>query len=451
MPRTLPILDLSSWREGDRAALARIGAVVGAACRDVGFFYVVNHGVDRELIERAFAQSRRFFALPLAERQALAIETIGGNRGYSGMLHEALDPGRGPDMKEAFNVGLEIAPDDPDLLSKQPFRSLNAWPSLPNFRETLLAYYDACAALGARLHRAFACDLGLKPDFFDDKFDRPMATLRLLHYPAPPQGSEPRTGAGVHTDYGNLTLLATDDVGGLEVRARNGEWIEAPVIPGAFIVNIGDCLMRWTNDIYVSTPHRVVNRSARERYSIAFFYDPNPDAAVETIPSCVRQGDRVRYAPIGRRLSETASGREQAGGGDSAVMSVRVRVRARTCNRSRSGLIVRRSQARHEGRSRDDKRGRGEQNEEFNASQPHYIRGGRGHGLDAPACRGGNRADLAQDPERGLYFRRLRRERRPDLPGQAIPAVDRRHQRRRDDRRFRHGLGRHRFAFAHPG
>jgi isopenicillin N synthase-like dioxygenase len=298
MPRTLPILDLSSWREGDPASLTRIGAEAGAACRDVGFFYVVNHAVDDRLIARAFDQSRRFFALPLAERQALAIETIGGNRGYSGMLHEALDPGRGPDMKEAFNVGLEIAPDDPDLLSKQPFRSLNAWPSLPNFRETLLAYYDACATLGARLHRAFAYDLGLKPDFFDDKFDRPMATLRLLHYPAPPAGSEPRTGAGVHTDYGNLTLLATDDVGGLEVRARNGEWIEAPVVPGAFVVNIGDCLMRWTNDIYVSTPHRVVNRSARERYSIAFFYDPNPDAIVETIPSCVQQGEGVRYRPI---------------------------------------------------------------------------------------------------------------------------------------------------------
>jgi isopenicillin N synthase-like dioxygenase len=298
MPRTLPILDLSSWHEGDRASLSRIGAEVGAACRDVGFFYVVNHAVDKDLIARTFDQSRRFFALPLAERQALAIEKIGGNRGYSGMLHEALDPGRGPDMKEAFNVGLEISPDDPDLLSGQPFRSLNAWPSLSGFRATLLAYYDACSALGARVHRAFAYDLGLRPDFFDDKFDRPMATLRLLHYPAPPHGSEPRTGAGVHTDYGNLTLLATDDVGGLEVRARTGEWIDAPVVPGAFIVNIGDCLMRWTNDIYVSTPHRVVNRSARERYSIAFFYDPNPDAIVETIPSCVPRGERVRYPPI---------------------------------------------------------------------------------------------------------------------------------------------------------
>jgi isopenicillin N synthase-like dioxygenase len=213
MSDTLPIIDLGSSGEGDRASLARIAEEVGAACRDVGFFYVVNHEVDKELIAKAFAQSRKFFALPVADKRKLAIETVGGNRGYSGLLHEALDPARGPDMKEAFNVGLELAADDPELLTGKPFRSLNAWPGLPGFRETLLSYYDACAALGARLHRAFARDLGLRRDFFDDNFDRPMATLRLLHYPAPPLGSAPRTGAGAHTDYGNLTLLATDDVG----------------------------------------------------------------------------------------------------------------------------------------------------------------------------------------------------------------------------------------------
>ena len=294
----LPIIDLGSSGGADGASLARIVAEVGAACRDVGFFYVVNHGIDPRLIAKAFTQSHDFFALPVADKRKLAIETIGGNRGYSGLLHEALDPARGPDMKEAFNVGLELAADDPDLLAGKPFRSLNAWPGLPDFRETLLSYYDACAALGARLHRAFAGDLRLSRDFFDDKFDRPMATLRLLHYPAPSRGSDPQTGAGAHTDYGNLTLLATDDVGGLEVRTRAGQWIEAPVVPAAFIVNIGDCLMRWTNDVYVSTPHRVVNRSARERYSIAFFYDPNPDAMVETIPSCVGEGEVVRYPPI---------------------------------------------------------------------------------------------------------------------------------------------------------
>ncbi len=298
MQDRLPIIDLGSSLDGDGASLPRIAKEVGAACRDVGFFYVVNHGVDPELIAKAFAQSHDFFALPSADKRALAIETIGGNRGYSGLLHEALDPARGPDMKEAFNVGFELAADDPELLAGAPFRSLNAWPGLSGFRETVLSYYDACAALGVRLHRAFARDLGLSRDFFDDKFDRPMATLRLLHYPPPPRDAAAPTGAGTHTDYGNLTLLSTDYVAGLEVRTRAGQWIEAPVVPGAFIVNIGDCLMRWTNDVYVSTPHRVVNRSARERYSIAFFYDPNPDARVEAIPSCVGEGEVGRYPPI---------------------------------------------------------------------------------------------------------------------------------------------------------
>ena len=113
--------------------------------------------------------------------------------------------------------------------------------------------------------------------------------MRLLHYPAAASIGQP-SRAGAHTDYGNLTLLATDDVGGLEVRARSGDWIDAPVVEGAYVVNIGDCLMRWTNDVYVSTPHRVVNRSPRERYSIAFFYDPDPEAWVAAIPSCVRRG-----------------------------------------------------------------------------------------------------------------------------------------------------------------
>ena len=162
---TLPIIDLGSSAEGGGASLTRIVAEVGAACRDVGFFYVVNHGVDPELIAKAFAQSHDFFALPVADKRKLAIETIGGNRGYSGLLHEALDPARGPDMKEAFNVGLDLAADDPELLAGKPFRSLNAWPGVPGFRETLLSYYDACAALGARLHRAFASDLALRRRF----------------------------------------------------------------------------------------------------------------------------------------------------------------------------------------------------------------------------------------------------------------------------------------------
>ncbi len=189
MERALPIIDLGEGSE-EGAAPALLAEEIGIACRDVGFFYVVNHGVERTLMNEAFAQSHRFFALPLAEKEAIAIETVGGNRGYSGLMHEALDPTRGPDRKEAFNVGFDLAPDDPELVAGKPFRSLNAWPQLPGFRETLLAYYDACAGLGARLHRALARDLGVQPAYFTDKFDRPMATLRLLRYPA----AEPRRG-----------------------------------------------------------------------------------------------------------------------------------------------------------------------------------------------------------------------------------------------------------------
>ena len=296
MTDQLPVIDLGGLAEGDETALRRIAREIGEACRGVGFFYVVNHGIAA--IPAAFEQSARFFALPLARKRALAIETVGGNRGYSGLLREALDPAHGADMKEAFNIGFDLAPDDAELVAGAPFRSLNAWPDLPDFRTVLLGYFDDCAALGLRLHRAFARDLGLPEAFFEDKFDRPMATLRLLHYPANPAEAPDRIGAGEHTDYGNLTLLATENVGGLEVRTRSGAWIAAPATPGAFVVNIGDCLMRWTNNVYVSTPHRVVNRSGRERNSIAFFFDPNPDALVAAIPSCAPTGESPRYPPI---------------------------------------------------------------------------------------------------------------------------------------------------------
>jgi isopenicillin N synthase-like dioxygenase len=179
------------------------------------------------------------------------------------------------------------------------FRATNLWPDLPGFRDTMLAYFDACHRLGLLLHRAFAQDLGLAPDFFDDKLDRPMAVLRLLHYPPAPERAEAgQLGAGEHTDYGCVTLLATDGVGGLEVRTRGGDWVPAPHVPGTFVCNIGDCLMRWTNDIYVSTPHRVVSPAGRERFSVAFFLDPNPDAEIACLPGCAMPDRPARYSPI---------------------------------------------------------------------------------------------------------------------------------------------------------
>ena len=298
MSGNIPLIDVSALDGGSPAAVEALAAQIGRACRDIGFFYVTNHSVPAGLIDRAFEASSDFFARDEVEKMR-SVYSASGNRGYVPMKGEALDPTRPADLKEAFNIGLELPPDDPEIVEGRMFRAANRWPEMAGFRDTMLAYFDACHGLGRAIHRAFAIDIGLDEDFFEDKLDRPMAVLRLLHYPpAPERPDEGQLGAGEHTDYGCVTLLATDGVGGLEVRNRAGEWLKAPHVPGAFVCNIGDCLMRWTNDIYVSTPHRVVSPSGQERFSIAFFLDPNPDAEIACLPNCASGERPARYAPI---------------------------------------------------------------------------------------------------------------------------------------------------------
>lgn len=316
----IPLVDISSLHRApfDATTAQNCIAQLSAACRETGFFYATGHGIDSELMRAVFAQSRALFALPVEAKQRVSIKHSPHNRGYVGLRDEQLDPSRPADEKEAFNIGLDLAADHPEVAAGKPFRGANLWPmeggSLTGFRATMLAYFNACWAVGRDLHRAFAHDLGTAEDFFEDKLDAPLATLRLLHYPATQTGAQ-GLGAGEHTDYGNVTLLATDGVAGLQVRQRDGTWLDAPHIDGALICNIGDCLMRWTNDVYVSTPHRVL-RPARQRYSIAFFLDPNPDAQVQVLPSCVSAQRPARYPPttgaryIAQRLDATYQHRQ---------------------------------------------------------------------------------------------------------------------------------------------
>ena len=286
----LPIIDISPLATDDADALAVVAREIGTAAREIGFLYVVGHGLRSDLMAAAFDEAAEFFRLPMAAKTAIGIDRIGDNRGYVAFATEALDPAKAADPKEAFNIGYEPPGTTP---------SSNGWPDRPGFRAVMEGYFAAVLDIGRRLHRAMAIDLGVEPTYFDDKLASPMAVLRLLHYPPRPEADRAaQLGAGEHTDYGNLTLLATDDVGGLEVRGRDGRWHAAPVVPGAFVVNIGDCLMRWSNDVYVSTPHRVVSPAGRERYSIAFFLDPAADALVSPLPSCVPAGETAKYPPI---------------------------------------------------------------------------------------------------------------------------------------------------------
>lgn len=294
----LPVIDLTRLVAGDPDGLVAVAREIGHACRTIGFFYIAGHGIAEALLADVFALSRTFFARPAAEKEALSISHSLNNRGYVGMDSENLDPDAPSDAKEAFNVGREPLPDevtDPE----RPSQGTGLWPEIAGFRTVMTDYYQACQRLSETLHRAFAIDLGLPPDYFMPFVDRPSATLRLLHYP-PRAGSaqDTRLGAGAHSDYGNVTLLAQDEVGGLEVRTRAGEWLPAPPIPGTFVCNIGDCLMRWSNDVYVSTPHRVVSSPDRERYSVAFFFDANADATIACLPTCLGPDGEARYEPV---------------------------------------------------------------------------------------------------------------------------------------------------------
>ena len=286
----IPVLDFSRFREGDRAGFVRD---LGHACRDTGFMVIKGHGLPPGLRDAAFGAARAFFEQDAAEKERLSITLNPHNRGYSRIGEEFLDEKSGvTDSKEAFNIGLDLAPDDPRILAGEPFRGVNVWPDLPGFRDTMLEYFDAVWALGIELHRAIALDLGIDEDFFAPHLDQPLATLRLLRYP-PATGAPGEIGAGEHTDYGTITLLTTDGVPGLQVRPRGGDWIDVPQVEDAFIINIADLLMRWTNDVYVSTPHRVLP-PPKERYSLAFFLDPNPDSVISALPGT----GTPKYPPV---------------------------------------------------------------------------------------------------------------------------------------------------------
>lgn len=316
--KQLPVISVAGLGSDDISVRRRTARTLGDACRQEGFFYVTDHGIPAELVASVFTNARRLFALPGDIKETLSIKRSPHNRGYIAMEDEKLNPDAGADHKEAFNIGTDLPADHPDVIAGKPFRGVNFWPPLEGWREQVLNYFNACLELGRTLHRGFSLDLGLPEDFFARHLSRPIATLRMLRYPASAgQVSREDGGAGTHTDYGNITILATDGVAGLEVLNRKGEWIQAPSIPGAFVVNIGDCLMRWSNDTYVSTPHRV-RPPQQERYSVAFFLEVNPESLVD--PRDVMPEQTPKYEPItcadylASRLNATYDHRARAGG-----------------------------------------------------------------------------------------------------------------------------------------
>jgi isopenicillin N synthase-like dioxygenase len=302
----VPRIDLSRRRGPDGAAFAR---EVDDACRNIGFLIVEGHGVPPELIRRMHAVCAAFFDLPESEKRPLQVAD-GRIHGWTGprqsYLADTAAPGehRAPDWKEGFSIGPIETP--PDLTAEEaPYFGRNLWPARPvGFVDVWRDYFREMERLAAELMAAFAVALGLPGHYFASRIDRHITGLSAQFYPPQPVAPAPgQSRAGAHTDFGSLTILNTgDDPGGLQVRDHGGDWRDVSAPPDLFIVNIGDLMARWTNDRWVSTPHRVVNppreRAHLPRQSVAFFHQPNWHTMVECLPDPRGELGPPKYPPI---------------------------------------------------------------------------------------------------------------------------------------------------------
>jgi isopenicillin N synthase-like dioxygenase len=283
---TIPLVDFAPFLTGTAVDRQQVAQEIYTACHEVGFMYLLNSGIPDALTDRLFTATQEFFNLPEGVKQQ-SPRSDATNCGYIGIQQERLNPRNPGDLKEAFNVGLE-----------------SVWPpEETEFQQVVTEFYQlGITTIAPLVLQAFAIGLQLPEPFFDDKHGR-NAFLRLLHYP--PLNCIPELGqlrAGEHTDYGSITLLLQDTIGGLEVCTRQGEWIAAPPIPGTVVVNVGDAMQRWTNDQLCSTPHRVKVptgiEATRSRYSVALFFDPNPEVELACVGSCQSADRPPRYEPI---------------------------------------------------------------------------------------------------------------------------------------------------------
>jgi isopenicillin N synthase-like dioxygenase len=285
----IPMIDLAPLITDDATGRHSVSRAIDHAAREAGFLYLKQPLLTDADHARMAAIARDFFGRSDAHKLRYAFDEA-LNFGYGAIGGEGLDPYKPKDLKETFTMR------DVEGHCQDAAR----WPD-PRFRAASVAFYRQCRRICGYVMEAFARSLDLEPRFFDDKHTGKTQTLRLLHYPPSEPAAPDQLGAGAHTDYGSCTLVFQDNAGGLEVQAFDGSWIAAPPIPGTVVVNTGDLLARWTNDIYRSTPHRVRVRpgDARDgRLSIAFFNDPDPEVWVEALPSCVTQARPRKYPPI---------------------------------------------------------------------------------------------------------------------------------------------------------
>ena len=296
---TIPVIDFAALDAREPATMA----VLREAACEIGFFTLVNTPLSPKYVGQVIDTYRSFFCLPAEIKQTINMAETGSNRGWGAPHSEQVDPDANPDYKQVFDCGFELAPDDPLRAENLSVYADNLWPAdQEEFRLAIQNYYDTALKIAHRVLSGIASASGQDATYFDNKFTRPMALLRGNFYPPrPADAGEKDFGIAAHTDYGCITLLATDGVAGLEVELADGTWIPVETQPGSFVINFGEMLEMWTEGKVKATKHRVIG-GPDERISVPMFFNPNHDANVAP-----QSSDKVIKAGeyLARRFNET--------------------------------------------------------------------------------------------------------------------------------------------------
>jgi isopenicillin N synthase-like dioxygenase len=294
--QNLPLIDVRGLETRDRNRLREIADEIGQAAREIGFFRIIGHGIDLGLVECTYQMAERFFALPDREKRRYYIGLSTNHRGYVPFTEKGDYPDEINRSYEAFDLGVDLPQNDPDYLAGNRLLGPNVWPDIVGFRQTVSDYYEQISALGRLITSILELHLDLTPGAMTGHMTKPISQLRLLHYVRQSDKTKAASvNMGAHTDYECLTLLHTRNAG-LQVMTPKGRWIDVPVDPRVYVVNIGDMLEAWTNGKLRSTPHRVLNLSP-ERFSMPYFVATNHDTLIEPFPELVKQG-QANYEPF---------------------------------------------------------------------------------------------------------------------------------------------------------
>ncbi|KAL6249949.1 hypothetical protein RBB50_002250 [Rhinocladiella similis] len=314
-PRPPPVIDFSSFYRGNGHVKANLVEQVKAACLEKGFFQITGHGISDDLQQAMMEQSKAFFALPLEHKEKYDQASHPNRLGYERLRSQNFEGKTSGDLKEGFFFGRSLPQDHPYVQEGRLHCGQNVYPAemsdQDRFKTTVTQYHQAMTALAEDILKVIAMTLDLDKTYFQDFCNEPVSVLRLLHYPPQPvDASEDERGIGAHTDFGTVTILLQDDVGGLQVfDAPTKTWIDVKPTPGALVVNLGSVMMRWSNDTYVANLHRVINKNGRERYSIPFFYSGNPEFRIDCLPGCGDSSGQSKYPPI--KVQDWISGRHK--------------------------------------------------------------------------------------------------------------------------------------------